>query len=98
MAERLDEREAVVTDARFSIDAASATVLLLGTTGKAGAPIDQELLDRGRHVTAVVRDSTRLPPEGPSLHHRADVVVCSVASRDAAQSDRTPVALMRGNP
>ncbi|OHV06946.1 NAD(P)-dependent oxidoreductase [Mycobacterium talmoniae] len=87
-------------------------VLMLGATGKVGAPILQELLDRGHQVTAVVRDPTRLPAQGPSLQHRigdvfdaafladaargADVVVCSVALRDAAQRDRTPVALMRG--
>lgn len=86
-------------------------VVMLGATGKVGAPILRELLDRRHHVTAVVRDPTRLPAEGPSLYHRvgdvfdaafladavrdADVVVCSVALRDAAQHDRTPVALMR---
>ncbi|MEZ0365816.1 NAD(P)-dependent oxidoreductase [Mycobacterium sp. pUA109] len=87
-------------------------VLLLGATGKVGAPILHELLDRGHQVTAVVRDPTRLPAAGASLHHRAgdvfdaaflaesargaEVVVCAVALRDAAQHDRTPVALMRG--
>jgi putative NADH-flavin reductase len=87
-------------------------VLLLGATGKVGAPILQELLDRGHDVTAVVRDPARLPGESRSLRHRVgnvfdtafladavrgtDVVVCSVALRDAAQRDRTPLALMRG--
>lgn len=87
-------------------------VLLLGATGKVGAPVLRELLDRGHDVTAVVRDSTRLPAETPSLHHLAgdvfdadflkqaaegaDAIVCSVALRDSAQHERTPTDLIRG--
>jgi uncharacterized protein len=86
-------------------------VLLLGATGKVGAPIRDELLDRGHQVTAVVRDGSRLPIADTSLQHRigdvfdgafldeaardAQVVLCSVALRDDAQRDRTPVALIR---
>lgn len=87
-------------------------VLLLGATGKVGALIRDELLSRGHEVTAVVRDPAALPAESASLHHRpgdvfdtgfladaakdADVVVCSVALRDAAQRERTPAQLLRG--
>jgi len=86
-------------------------VLLLGATGKVGAPVLDELLARGHEVTAVVRDGAKLPDAGATLHHRVgdvfdgafvtraahgtDVVVCSVALRDAAQSERTPVTLIR---
>jgi uncharacterized protein len=86
-------------------------VLLLGATGKVGAPIRDELRERGHEVTAVVRDGSRLPTADGSLHHRigdvfdsafldevaqgAQVVLCSVALRDAAQHDRTPLTLMR---
>lgn len=86
-------------------------VLLLGATGKVGAPVLSELHRRGHDITAAVRDASRLAAEGPNLRHRsgdafdaafltdaaagADVVVCSVALRDAAQSERTPVELMR---
>jgi putative NADH-flavin reductase len=87
-------------------------VLLIGATGKVGAPVLRELLDRGHDVTAVVRDATRLPAETPSLRHRSgdvfdadfltqaaegtEVIVCSVALRDPAQRERTPTDLMRG--
>jgi putative NADH-flavin reductase len=87
-------------------------VLLLGATGKVGAPILEELLDRGHDVTVVVRNASRLLAEGPSLQHRVgdvfdadflakaadgiDVIVCSVALRDPAQRDRTPTDLVRG--
>ncbi len=37
-------------------------VVLFGATGKAGSRILQELLSRGHQVTAVVRDSSKLPP------------------------------------
>ncbi len=86
-------------------------VLLLGATGKVGAPIRDELLARGHHVTAVVRDASRLPDTGTALcpkigdlfdsdflnraARRAELVLCSVALRDAAQRDRTPVDLIR---
>ncbi|HEY1733986.1 MAG TPA: NAD(P)H-binding protein [Acidimicrobiales bacterium] len=85
-------------------------VVLLGATGRVGAPILAELLARGHDVTVVVRDATALPPESAALHHRsgdafdrqlldaaftgADVVVCSVALRDPAQQDRSPAALL----
>lgn len=87
-------------------------VLLLGATGKVGAPVLRELLDRGHDVAAVARDPARLPVEGGGLRHLAgdvfdagfladaasgaDVVVCSVALRDAAQRERTPLDLVRG--
>lgn len=87
-------------------------IVLLGATGKVGAPVRDELLRRGHEVTAVVRDAGRLPAETDSLHHHpgdvfepdvlagvlpgADVVVCSVALRDPAQGGRTPVELMSG--
>jgi putative NADH-flavin reductase len=86
-------------------------ILLLGATGKVGAPILQELRSRDHNVTATVRDGSKLPPEGPGLHHRvgdvfdgsflteaaaaAEVVVCSVALRDPSQKDRSPVELIR---
>ncbi|WP_433359818.1 NAD(P)-dependent oxidoreductase [Streptosporangium sp. CA-115845] len=87
-------------------------VVLLGATGKVGAPVREELLARGHDVTAVVRDATRLPAETAAFRHRpgdvfddafltdalagAQVVVCSVALRDAAQRGRIPVELIRG--
>jgi putative NADH-flavin reductase len=87
-------------------------VVLLGATGKVGAPVRDELLHRGHQVTAVVRDASKLPPESDSLRHhpgdvfqpdvlasvlpRADAVVCSVALRDPAQGERSPVDLMSG--
>ncbi|HTF48551.1 MAG TPA: NAD(P)H-binding protein [Pseudonocardia sp.] len=87
-------------------------VVLLGATGKVGAPVLTELLDRGHRVTAVARDLSRLPAEAAALRHRAgdvfdpaflaeivagaDTVVCSVALRDPAQRERTPVLLVRG--
>jgi uncharacterized protein len=87
-------------------------VVLLGATGKVGAPLLAELLDRGHRVTAVVRDPSRLAAESAQLRHRtgdvfdaafladavagAEVVVCSVALRDSAQRGRTPVELLRG--
>lgn len=87
-------------------------VILLGATGKVGAPVLNELLARGHTVTAVARDASRLPPETDMLRHRAgdvfddgfladaaagtEVVVCSVALRDAGQERRTPVELLRG--
>lgn len=86
-------------------------VLLLGATGKVGAPVLDELLTRGHAVTAVARDPSRLPPEAAMLRRRSgdvfddgfladaavgiDVVVCSVALRDGAQQQRTPVGLLR---
>ncbi|MCA2252227.1 NAD(P)H-binding protein [Mycobacterium intracellulare] len=86
-------------------------VLLLGATGKVGGPIRDELRERGHEVTAVVRDGSRLPPADASLHHRigdvfdgaflddaaqgTEVVLCSVALRDDAQRERTPVTLIR---
>lgn len=87
-------------------------VLLLGATGKVGAPVRDELVARGHDVTAAVRDATRLPAATAALHHLpgdvfdpaflaaaaadVDVVVCAVALRDPAQRDRTPAALVRG--
>jgi putative NADH-flavin reductase len=87
-------------------------IVLLGATGKVGAPVRDELLHRGHQVTAVVRDVRKLPAETDSLRHHqgdvfkpdvlasvlpgADVVVCSVALRDPAQGERTPVELMSG--
>lgn len=85
-------------------------VLLLGATGRVGAPIRNELSERGHEVTTVVRDGSKLPTADAALHHQigdvfdrtflhdaaqgAQVVLCSVALRDAAQRDRTPVTLM----
>jgi hypothetical protein len=87
-------------------------IVLLGATGKVGAPVRDELLHRGHRVTAVVRDASRLPAETESLRHHpgdvfkpellasvlpgVDVVVCSVALRDPAQGERTPVELLSG--
>lgn len=85
-------------------------VLLLGATGKVGAPILEELCQRGHEVTAVVRNGSNLPTADATLHHRigdlfncsflndaaqgTEIVLCSVALRDAAQRDRTPLTLM----
>ncbi|MEZ0365863.1 NAD(P)-dependent oxidoreductase [Mycobacterium sp. pUA109] len=85
-------------------------VLLLGATGKVGAPIREELRQRGHEVTAVARDGSSLPAADAALHHRigdlfnssflkdaaqgTQVVLCSVALRDAAQRNRTPLTLM----
>jgi putative NADH-flavin reductase len=87
-------------------------IVLLGATGKVGAPIRDELVHRGHQVTAVVRDASKLPAETDSLRHHpgdvfepdvlaavlpgADAVVCSVALRDPAQGGRTPVELLSG--
>jgi hypothetical protein len=87
-------------------------IVLLGATGKVGAPVRDELLHRGHQVTAVVRDASRLPAETDLLRHHpgdvfksellasvlpgTDVVVCSVALRDPAQGGRTPVELLSG--
>lgn len=76
-------------------------VVLLGATGKVGAPIRDELLGRGHEVVAVVRNVDRLPQGVAGLEPRqgdvfdgdflaevlagADVVLVSVAMRDDAQ-------------
>jgi putative NADH-flavin reductase len=86
--------------------------VLLGATGKVGAPIRDELLDRGHQVTAVVRDASRLPEQTADLRHcpgdvfdakllgeviaGVDAVICSVALRDPEQQQRSPVDMLAG--
>src|SRR5271155_2042206 len=42
-------------------------VALYGATGAAGSRILKELVSRGHHVTAVVRDTTKLAHSGPNV-------------------------------
>jgi len=42
-------------------------VALYGATGAAGSRILKELVSRGHHVTAVVRDAAKLPQSGPNV-------------------------------
>lgn len=42
-------------------------VVLIGATGYVGSAILNELLDRGHHVTAVVRDASRMKVNSPQL-------------------------------
>ncbi len=85
------------------------TVLLIGATGKVGRPILRELLGRGHDVVALVRDPSSLADEpGPLTVQAGDLfadgvvsaaaagcseIVSSVALRDPAQRDRTPLVL-----
>ncbi len=82
-------------------------VLLIGATGKLGLPILRELLARGHEVSVLVRDPSRLREEFPDLPGRAgdvfdpaavsaaaaghDAIISSVALRDEAQRQRSPV-------
>ena len=86
-------------------------VLLIGATGKVGRPILRELVNRGHDVTVLVRNPAPLAEEFPALRavpgdvfdqglvaaaaRGCDVIISSVALRDAAQADRDPVALTR---
>lgn len=86
-------------------------VLLIGATGKVGRPILRELVKRGHDVTVLVRAPAPLADEFPAVRTVAgdafdqdvvasaargcDVIVSSVAMRDAAQADRDPVTLTR---
>jgi uncharacterized protein len=86
-------------------------VTLLGATGKVGRPVLRELLRRGHEPIAVARDVGALTPEFDGLAllsgdifdpefllgtlAGSDVLISSVALRDDAQRDRTPVAMTR---
>jgi uncharacterized protein len=86
-------------------------VLLIGATGKVGRPILRELASRGHDVTVLVRNPAPLAGEFPTVRavpgdvfdqdlvaataRGCDVIISSVAMRDAAQADRDPVALTR---
>jgi putative NADH-flavin reductase len=86
-------------------------VLLVGATGKVGRPILRELISRGHAPTVLVRDPKPLADEFPDVPAVAgdafdqdlvtaaardcEVIVSSVAMRDAAQADRDPVTLTR---
>jgi putative NADH-flavin reductase len=57
-------------------------VILFGATGNAGTRILKELLARGHHVTAVVRDPAKLPPQPGLTIRKGDL-------SDAAQVAET---------
>jgi putative NADH-flavin reductase len=83
-------------------------VLLIGATGKVGAPILTELLFRGHDVVALVRTASAVPAGATAIAgdvfvdglvesaaEGCAVIVSSVALRDDAQRGRTPVELTR---
>jgi uncharacterized protein len=86
-------------------------VLLIGATGKVGRPVLRELVSRGHDVTVLVRDPAPLAGEFTAVRAVAgdvfdqdlladtaggcDLIISSVAMRDAAQAGRDPVALTR---
>lgn len=55
----------------------TATVLVLGATGRTGRSLALQLLDKGHHVRAIVRSPQKLPP-GVLEHPNASVVTASV--------------------
>lgn len=85
-------------------------IVLLGATGKVGAPVLRELLARGHDVVAIARTVPDAPDGGATWRSGdvfdagfldgvaagADVVVVSVALRDAGQADRSPVDMLAG--
>jgi putative NADH-flavin reductase len=86
-------------------------VLHIGATGKVGRPVLRELVNRGHNVTVLVRDTRPLTGEHPGIAivsgdafdqgvvtaeaQGRDVIVSTVAMRDAVQADRDPVMLTR---
>jgi putative NADH-flavin reductase len=86
-------------------------ILLVGATGKVGRPILRELVRRGHDVTVLVRDPAPLAGEFAGVRAVAgdvfdqdlladtargcDVIISSVAMRDAAQAGRDPVVLTK---
>ena len=59
---------------RTNSKAMAAKVLLLGATGGIGSQALMQLLNRGVHVTAIVRTEARLPPAAMEYAHLSTVV------------------------
>ena len=71
-------------------------ITVLGATGRTGRPLVEELLTRGHHVTALVRDpTTYAAPDGVTVvagHSRdAAALAAAVAGADAVVSALGPV-------
>ncbi len=70
-------------------------IALYGATGKSGSVILNELLSRGHHVTAIVRDPAKLPPQ-PNLSIKkgdvtsADAIAANIKGADAVVSAYAP--------
>ena len=60
------------------------TVLLLGSTGRTGGRVLEQLLDRGAGVRAVVRDASRLPA-GVRTHPGVSVTEADLLTLSASQ-------------
>jgi putative NADH-flavin reductase len=71
-------------------------VALYGATGKSGSRILKELVSRGHHVTAIVRNPAKLPQTGPGVLVKQDdlsdpkKIAAAIDGADAAVSAYAP--------